>query len=81
MIEGLFTGRKLADAFTSDVSDWSGARAIINGTDRAGAIAAQARQFHGVLLNADRPAPGFMDRLRQWLAPAWNKPSQNRETA
>ena len=48
MGEGLFTGRRLADAFGAR-TDWVGARRIVNGLDRAAAIAAHARAFHAAL--------------------------------
>ncbi|MGY5811994.1 hypothetical protein ACXHXG_30380 [Rhizobium sp. LEGMi198b] len=45
MVNGRFTGRKLADYFSAAATDWTGARQIINGTDRAGDIALYARKF------------------------------------
>ncbi len=45
MINGRFTGRKLADYFSATGSDWIGARRIINGTDRAIDIAGYAKKF------------------------------------
>lgn len=45
MINGRFTGKRLADYFSATVSDWNGARKIINGTDRAADIAAYAKKF------------------------------------
>jgi len=45
MRDGLFTGKKLGDAFSATQQDWIGARAIINGTDRAADIAEIARHF------------------------------------
>jgi len=48
MIDGLFTGRKLADYFNSHRSDAFGARRIINGTDHAGDIA----DYYGEFLDA-----------------------------
>lgn len=55
MIKGMFTGKKLSDYFTSKVTDWNGARRIINGTDRADEIATMAKQFHSALLLAFVP--------------------------
>lgn len=40
MIRGLFTGKRLADFFNATTDDALGARAIVNGTDRAEAIRA-----------------------------------------
>lgn len=46
MIGGYFTGKKLADYFSEAKADWTNARRIINGTDRAQLIAGYARQFY-----------------------------------
>ncbi|WP_370868990.1 hypothetical protein [Ectorhizobium quercum] len=46
MIDGSFTGRRLADAFSPAKEDWTGARRIINGTDRAALIAGYGRIFY-----------------------------------
>ncbi len=45
MIEGLFTGKKLADYFSAGREDWTNARRIINGTDRASLIAGYGRKY------------------------------------
>ncbi|QND47650.1 hypothetical protein HB780_18385 [Rhizobium lusitanum] len=45
MINGRFTGRKLADFFSAAVTDWTGARKIINSADRANDIAGYAKKF------------------------------------
>jgi putative chitinase len=45
MINGRFTSKKLADYFSATVIDWTGARKIINGTDRAADIASYAKKF------------------------------------
>ena len=49
MINGRFTGKKLADYFSATVNDWTGARKIINGTDRASDIAGYAKKFLAAL--------------------------------
>lgn len=49
MVEGVFTGRKLADYFGPRKADWEGARRIINGLDRAELIAGYGRLFHAAL--------------------------------
>ncbi|TIX88635.1 hypothetical protein [Rhizobium sp. P44RR-XXIV] len=49
MINGRFTGKKLADYFSATVTDWIGARKIINGTDRAADIAGYAKKFAAVV--------------------------------
>ena len=49
MEKGIFTGRKLADYFTAEKSDWINARRIINGLDCASAIATYAQEFNEAL--------------------------------
>lgn len=46
---GLFTGHRLADFFNPLRADWTGARRVINGTDRAATIAGHAKRFHAGL--------------------------------
>jgi hypothetical protein len=55
MIRGSFTGKRLSDFFNDAKTDWSNARKIINGLDRASMIAGYARQFHGALIAANAP--------------------------
>jgi putative chitinase len=50
MKEGWFTGKKLDDYITLQRSDFVGARRIVNGTDKATAIAALAMQYDKLLL-------------------------------
>ena len=60
MVEGWFTGHKLARHFNERVTDWREARRIINGMDKADQIARIARQFHEALLASrasEIPAP------------------------
>jgi len=45
MIEGLFTGQSLSDYFNANTTDWIKARKIVNGMDKADAIAAYAKRF------------------------------------
>jgi hypothetical protein len=52
MVAGSFTGRRLADFFDAEREDWDAARAIINGSDRAGLVGNYARAFHRALLAA-----------------------------
>lgn len=52
MIHGRFTGKKLSDYFGPVVTDWKGARRIINGVDRAEKIAGEAKQFYAAILAA-----------------------------
>lgn len=49
MVEGWFTGKKLADYFYGAHSDWEGARRIINGQDRAAIVAGYALHFFHAL--------------------------------
>ena len=49
---GTFTGKKLRDYINGSLVDFTGARRVVNGTDRAGMIAEYARGFDQ-LLTAD----------------------------
>lgn len=49
MTDGLFTGKKLADYINGERRDYTHARRIINGLDRAEEIAADAARFQLVL--------------------------------
>jgi hypothetical protein len=55
MIDGLFTGKKLSDYFGKH-ADWRGARAIVNGKDRAADIASYAQKIWDSLRIADGDA-------------------------
>ena len=59
MRDGDFTGKKLSTYFSSSVDDPVGARRIINGTDKAEAIAGHYRKFLEAFTAAkqDTPAP------------------------
>jgi hypothetical protein len=50
MKSGWFTGKKLSDYVTLNLSDFKGARRIVNGTDKAQAIANLAEQYDALLL-------------------------------
>ena len=52
MIDGLFTGKALSDYFDRN-ADWRGARAIVNGKDRAAEIAGYAQKIWDSLRIAD----------------------------
>ena len=54
MDEGWFTGKKLSDYITLQKSDFTGARRIVNGTDKAAEIARIARAY-----DADLKAEGY----------------------
>src|SRR5690606_26856048 len=45
MRDGWFTGKRLSDYITLSRSDYTGARRIVNGTDRADLIAGYAKTF------------------------------------
>jgi hypothetical protein len=49
MSEGLFSGAKLGDFFSGMRADWTGARRIVNGRDRARAIGAKAQIFDAAI--------------------------------
>lgn len=46
MIEGWFTGKKLSQYFNTTKEDWTNARRIINGTDKANLIASYAKKYY-----------------------------------
>jgi putative chitinase len=52
MRDGLFTGKKLGDYFTSSSSDWTNARRTVNSLDRAAEIASFGRRIYAALLDA-----------------------------
>lgn len=49
MREGWFTGKKLSNYFTDNITDWVNARKIINGLDKANLIAQSAKKFYNCL--------------------------------
>lgn len=49
MLRGTFTGSKLADHFSPARADWTGARRIVNGLDRAERVAGYGRVFFAAL--------------------------------
>lgn len=49
MVHGSFTGKKLADYFHGETSDWVRARKIINGMDCAALIANYAKAFYSAI--------------------------------
>lgn len=49
MLRGSFTGRRLSQYFDASRADWEGARAIINGNDRAALLAGYGGAFHAAL--------------------------------
>lgn len=57
MAEGWFTGKELADYINERQRDYWNARRIVNGTDRAGAIADYALRFDAAINAAHDAAP------------------------
>ena len=49
MIKGLFTGKSLGDYFNNTTDDWVNARKIINGLDKAQAIAMYGHNFYSAI--------------------------------
>jgi putative chitinase len=49
MIDGIFTGKKLADYFNPRTADWKNARRIVNGLDHADDIATYAKKFYAAI--------------------------------
>lgn len=66
MIEGWFTGRKLGDFFSGPKSEWTNARTIINGHDKAKLIADFALHFFNALQAAQRIAAPSGVRQVTW---------------
>lgn len=60
MLRGSFTGQRLEQYFNVEREDWLGARAIINGTDRAKLVGGYGVKFHAALLASriEQPAVG-----------------------
>lgn len=49
MIAGSFTGKKLANYFNPTTEDWRNARRIINGLDKADAIASYGKAYYAAI--------------------------------
>jgi len=66
MLERWFTGKELSDYITLERSDYVGARRIVNGTDKARAIAELAREYEDELermgYGSERRAPVANER-------------------
>lgn len=68
MVEGLFTGKRMADYLPGN---YMGARAIVNGNDRAQAIAGYAGRFEAALKAAEvSTAPAHEPPVRPDVVPA-----------
>jgi putative chitinase len=57
MKEGWFTGKKLSDYITAYAADYAAARRIVNGTDKAHAIAGIAEDYEAALTADGKVAP------------------------
>jgi len=83
MKDGWFTGRKLADYITLQKSDFTSARRIVNGTDKAATIAAIAREYDAALrtegYGVDKPATSPADLEKP--APSGSPSTKNDKAA
>jgi hypothetical protein len=73
--DGWFTGKSLSDYITMNQSNYRGARRIINGTDKAAAIAEIAREFEEALLTEGygiEAVPPVVEDRRDGSAPRHN---------
>lgn len=57
MASGWFTGKRLGDYINFRATDYVGARRIVNGTDKAHAIAGIAEEYEAALASAEKVAP------------------------
>ena len=71
MIEGWFTGKKLADYIADGRSDYINARRIVNGMDKASAIATIARSYEAALLGAGYGVTQPLDHVPVNRAPSF----------
>lgn len=78
MVNGWFTGKKLADYFGSGECDAVNARRIINGTDKAKLIAGYFEAFKGAVEAADTATPQPADVAPQEAKPDDVKPSESK---
>lgn len=69
MFKGRFTGKKITDYINGSECNYTEARRVINGTDRAGLIAGYAKSFEKILkaslISAAEPAGGKPDSLTE----------------
>ena len=76
MIDGDFASRhKLSRYFNDQGSDWYNARRIVNGLDKATAIAGYATKFYNAILSAEG---FFRDRLDDFINSKSDKRTQER---
>lgn len=75
MREGIFTGKKLDDYITLQSSDYRGARRIVNGMDKASAIAELAEDYEAALLGIGygvEKAPPIINERKDGTQPRSN---------
>ncbi|MGL5139617.1 MAG: glycoside hydrolase family 19 protein [Beijerinckiaceae bacterium] len=85
MVEGWFTGRKLADYFTAGRAEWRNARRIVNGLDQAALIAGYAQTYFRALEAASSvsglaPPPRAPIAPRRAPSPPQPRPARSRRT-
>ncbi len=70
MMKGTFTGRKLSQYINADTADFTGARRIVNGTDKAETIAGYGWKFNDALKASGYGAEIVSDKPGAELTPA-----------
>ncbi|MCI1002774.1 chitinase [Ochrobactrum sp. C6C9] len=75
MINGKFTGKRLADYFGADNANPVGARAIVNGTDKASLIAGYYRNFFDSLVAAREMKPAAAEDAKPDDVPLLESPA------
>lgn len=78
MIEGWFTGKRLSQYFNAKADDPVGARAIVNGKDKAQLIAGYYEAFLGALKAADTDTPQPKDVTAEAAKPDDIKPAESK---
>jgi hypothetical protein len=71
MLEGLFTGKRLAIYINRDGADYWNARRVVNGTDRAVLIESYAERFEIGLHDAQTLAGGGGGSTAPTMPPDW----------
>lgn len=75
MINGKFTGKRLADYFSNGNANPVGARAIVNGTDKASLIAGYYRNFLDSLVAAREMKPAAAEDAKPDDVPLFESPA------
>jgi len=78
MVEGWFTGKRLSQYFNAKADDPVGARAIVNGKDKAQLIAGYYEAFLGALKAADTDTPQPKDVTADAAKPDDIKPAESK---